>query len=145
MLITENNRSINFNISGYQFDKLKSLGMTYDYDANWLICEIKYSEDDFSQSYSDPCLLTYELEELINAFSKILDGEDGGYISDFMEPYLKISIAKAEDKIMLIVHFVYDTSDGIWKKRKVASMVEKEYALQILNELRELQTTYPER
>ena len=145
MLITENNKSIKFNISDYQFSKSELSSKGYDYDANWLICEIKYSEESFRQSYRDACLLTYELEEWINSFVKILDGEAGGYISDFMEPYLQVAIAKAEDKIMFIVHFVYDTTDGIWKKRKIASLLEKESAKQILDELREMQKNYPQR
>lgn len=143
MFIIENNKSISFKVSGYQFPKAKS--SDDEFDANWLICEIKYSEDDFSQIYKDACLLTYELEDLINSLSKILVGDENSYISDFMEPYLQISIAKAEEKVMFIVHFVYDTSGEIWKKRKVAALVEKEYATQILDELRELQKVYPQR
>lgn len=145
MIIVSNNKSISFNINGYEYPNHKSSSEGYDYDANWLICEIKYSENELNEVYRDACLLTYELEELISALTKILKDEEEAYISDFMEPYLQISIAKVEEKVLFIVQFVYDTSGGIWKKRIVSSVVEKESAMRFLDKLVELQKAYPER
>lgn len=145
MLITENNKRLYFNITGYQFPNATSSNEEYNYDANWLNCEIKYSEGDFNETYTDPCLLTYELEELIDAISKILDDTESIFISDFMEPYLKISIAKVEDKVIFIFQFTYDTLSDIWKSWKIVSSVERDCAVQILNELKKIQNSYPER
>lgn len=145
MIFVEDNRSIELIINSYQFPKEKTVDNEYNYDANWLVCEIKYSENDFTEVYSDACLLTCELEELAEALLKILNGDDSGYISDFIEPYLNVSIAKAGDKVLFIVHFVYDTSNGIWRKRKVTSLVDKEHATHILHELVEFQKKYPQR
>ena len=145
MRIIENNKELSFNICGYQFKQMKSTITEYNYDANWLNCEIEYFENGSRYVYTDSCLLTYELEELIFALSKIIKGKESSYISAFMEPYLKIAIAKVENKMLFIVNFVYDTLDGIWKTRKIASVVEVEHAVQILNELKELQRKYPER
>ena len=145
MVFIENNKSIQFSINNYEYPTEKSSQKgDFNYDANWLICEIKYTEDDFTEFYSDACLLTYELEELATSLSKILDGKESGYISSFMEPYLQISMARAEEKILFIIHFVYDTTKE-WKKRKITSLVEKEYASQILNKLIDLKNLYPER
>ncbi len=145
MLIIENNKKFYFHISGYQFPTEKSSSEEYNHDANWLNCEIKYAENDFIQTCIDPCLLTSELNKLIYSLSQILDGVESGYISDFLEPYLQISIAKAEDKILFIFSFVYSNKNDIWKTWKVTSLVEKSYAVDILNELKEFQKLYPER
>lgn len=145
MIFVENNRSLELNIKSYQFPNERTINKEYNHDANWLVCEIKYSENDFTEVYSDACLLTCELEELADALLKILNGDDSGYISDLIEPYLNISIAKAGEKVLFIVHYVYDTSNGIWRKRKVTSLVDKEYATHILHELVELQKKYPQR
>ena len=59
-----------------------------------------------------------------------------------MEPYLRIAIAKAEEKVMFTMQFVYG---GNWEKRTVATIVDTEFAGQILNELLEFQKNYPER
>lgn len=115
MFIVSKNKSLELNIIGYQFPDHKISTTEYDYDANWLICEVKYSEDNLNEVYRDACLLTYELEELIEALDKIINDEEEAYISDFMEPYLKVSIAKVEEQVVLIVQFVYDTTNGKWK------------------------------
>ena len=145
MRITSNNKMIDFNIIGYQYPYCKGSSQEYNYDANWLICEIKYSEDDFinvNETYRDACLLTYEVEELTDGLTKILNNEEDAYISNFIEPYLKIAIAKAEEKIMFTMQFVYS---GNWKKRTVATIIDTEIAGQILNKLLEIQKNYPER
>ena len=145
MLIKEDNVSIDFSIVGYEFPKEKSDGEAYNYDANWLVCEIKYCDNAIEEVYRDTCLLTSELEEMADALEEVLTGKQGGYISDFMEPYLQVSFAGIGEKVTIIFHFVYDTLDGCWKKRKVATRVEKEEVTQMLNELRNLQMRYPER
>lgn len=145
MIFTEDNKRIELNISGYQFPNRKSTRAKYDEDANWLVCEIKYSEDNFSRTYWDACLLTDELEELTHSLSNILEGLKSEYISEFVEPNFHISIAKEEDKIKFLIHYAYDISAEIWKKRKVTSFVEEDYAIQILNNLRTLQEKYPRR
>ena len=104
MRIIENNKELSFNICGYQFKQMKSTITEYNYDANWLNCEIEYFENGSRYVYTDSCLLTNELEELIFALSKIIKGEESSYISAFMEPYLKIAIAKVENKMLFIVN-----------------------------------------
>ncbi len=145
MLLVSDNKSLDFDIVSYQYPSFKSSNEEFDYDANWLVCKVKYIENDFTETYTDPCLLTYELGEVIDALSKIIDGDKDGYISAFMEPYLRVSIAGAEDKVMIVVCFVYDTLDGIWKERKIASFVDMDRAKEILNELKSLCKKYPQR
>ena len=145
MLIVSRNKIIDFKITGYQFPDYHPSNDDYDYDANWLICEIKYSEDNINQVYSDPCLLTYELQELTESMQKILNYEEDAYISEFMEPYLKISIVRCEEKVVFTIQFVYDTTDENWTTIKVSSVMNEKVATQILNELTEFQYSFPER
>ena len=145
MLIVSNNKIIDFNITGYQFPNHRPSSDDFDYDANWLICEIKYSEDDLNEEYSDPCLLTYELQELTESMQKILNCEEDAYISEFMEPYLKISIVRCEEKLVFTMQFVYDTTDRNWNTRKISSIMNEEVAIQMLNELTKLQNAFPVR
>ena len=145
MLITENNKSLSFNITGYQYPDIKSKKKDYNYDANWLICEITYLEDSLREVYEDACLLTCELDEIIEGLSKVIDGEEGGYISEFLEPYLRISITNINDNIIITIHFVYEVSDKAWKKRKVSCAINKEDAAKILCELQDFKKMYPER
>ena len=145
MLILSNNKTMDFNIIGYQYPYHKPSCKEYDYDANWLICEMKYAEDDYSRVYRDACLLTYELQELTIAMEKILNKEEDAFISEFMEPYLHIAIARAEEKVVFTIQYVYDTTDGKWKERTVSSVMDEETAMQALQELVALQKAYPER
>ena len=144
MFLQQGTRTIEFTISSYQFPEKKSI-KEFDYDANWLICEIKYSDTGCNEAYKDACLLTYELADLEETLSKIIDGSEYSYISDFMEPYLKIAAAKNDENIVLIFHFVYDTLDGIWKERKICQSLSYEEAKLIRDDLKELITNYPER
>ena len=145
VLIVSNNKIIDFNITGYQFPNHRPSSDDFDYDANWLICEITYLEDSLREVYEDACLLTCELDEIIEGLSKVVDGEEGGYISEFLEPYLRISITNINDNIIITIHFVYEVSDKAWKKRKVSCAINKEDAAKILCELQDFKKMYPER
>ena len=85
------------------------------------------------------------IQELTESMQKILNYEEDAYISEFMEPYLKISIVRCEEKLAFTIQFVYDTTDGNWSTRKVSSIMNEEFAIQMLNELTELQNTFPGR
>ena len=145
MRIVSKNKMIDFSIIGYQFPDYIVSGEGYDYDANWLLCEMKYAEDNFKHVYKDACLLTYELQELTVAMEKILNKEEDAFISEFMEPYLHIAIARAEEKVVFTIQYVYDTTDGKWKERTVSSVMDEETAMQAFQELVALQKAYPER
>ena len=145
MRIVSNNKAMDLSIIGYQFSDHNTSGNGYDHDANWLVCEIKYSQDNTDEVYKDPCLLTRELQELTEAMRKIINCEQDTYISEFLEPYLKISIARCEEKITFTIKFVTDTTVENWNSRFVCSILNKEEALLILSELTKFQKIFPER
>ncbi len=142
MIFTEKNKKLSFIICGYQYPQHTAL--KEDCDANWLNCEFRFHENNHEATSVDPCLLTYELSEFILGLSYVIDGLKTSYSSDFMEPYLEINIERVENKIRFRVQFEYDSrEDG--KRWEVASLVEIEEAIKILNELKEFQRLYPER
>ena len=149
MILHQGNKRIEFTIASYQYPEKKGTKEKskekFDYDANWLMCELKYADAEISEIYKDACLLTYELKEMTDAFSKILDGSEDGYISDFMEPYLKAAAARVDEKIVVIFQFVYDTTDGVWKDRKIKALLSQESATEMVQALKDLVSKYSER
>ncbi len=144
MIIHNGNKKLSFVIDNYEFPDHKSRE-NYDYDANWLVAAIKYADENISEEYKDSCILTWELEELIEAVSNVLSGEETLYISDFTEPYLKFVAAQAKNDILFGIEFVYDTDDGVWKKRKLSEVISKETAQQSIDELRSMAERFPKR
>ena len=93
MIIRNGSKSLSFSIEEYQYPREKSHGDDYNYDANWLDVVIEYSDENENKHYRDACLLTYELAGCVEDIRKIILGEEMLYISDFMEPYLKITVS----------------------------------------------------
>ena len=142
MNIRNQGKEIVFGIDSYQYPWEKPDGEG-DYDANWLMIKITYSDSDGSQEYTDPCLLTWELCDVIRELEKIINGEESLYVSEFLEPYLKFSFMKVGENIGIGISFVYDTTDGIWKDRRLAESFTVETAKDILEELKMLNKKYP--
>ena len=143
MIISSKNTRLSVDILDYQYPYHKVSGESFDHDANWLMVQIGYSDDTVNEIYKDPCLLTTELTCLIREIEDVVTGKESLYISDFLEPYLKISLMRVDDTIMIGIVFVYDTSDGIWKERGVAELMTLDRANEILNELKSLSKRFP--
>ena len=145
MLISDKNKSIDFNIINYEFQREKSSEKGFNYDANWLIVKVAFSDKNTNKTYTDQCLLTYELSELVNALQQIINGSENSYISDFMEPYLSICITKVDKFIIFALSFVYDTIDEDWPTIEVTAKWTKEEAKDKLKELKDMELKFPER
>lgn len=143
MKISNEDKTLDVSISGYEFPGEKSDNEEYNYDANWLIVRVAYKDGAEEHIYQDSCLMTDELKELANELEAVLDRKEMLYISDFMEPYLRIAIVPTESSFIVAIQFVYDTTDGIWKSHKVSQALTPEQASSLLAELRELKQRYP--
>lgn len=144
MKIEDRGKTIKFGIIGYQFPNAGySKPNDPDYDANWLTVQVSYTEDGSTATFQDSCVLTWELKEFAEALSEIVSDRETGYISDFMEPYLKFAIAKAGDKFTLTIDFVCDVSDGEWKKINATQLVDREQLIEMRDEINQYLTTYP--
>lgn len=71
-------------ILGYQFPYLTDT----PYDSNWLQVQARAHMAGFTWVASDPCLLTYELQELINWLQALADGQQVDDSIGFTEPEL---------------------------------------------------------
>ena len=145
MLILEGNRGINFNIIGYEFPYMKPSKKGFDYDANWLHIGVAYCDENTNKTYTDTCLLTYELSELVNALQQIINGSENSYISDFMEPYLSVCITKVDEFITFALSFVISTIDEDWPTVEVTAKWTIEEAKDKLKELKDMELKFPER
>lgn len=144
MRIEDRNKTIEFGILGYQFpDAGCSKPNDPDYDANWLTVQVNYSEDGTTATFQDSCVLTWELKEFAEALAEIIADRETGYISDFMEPYLKFAVAKAGDKFTFTIDFVCDVSDGEWKKICATQFIDRGQLKAIQDEVKQYLTAYP--
>lgn len=145
MLILEKNKYVNFNVIGYEFPHEKPSKKVFNYEANWLNLEIHYRDEKTDKIYIDPCLLTYELSDLINALKKIIKGDENSYISDFLEPYLSICITKVDEFIIFVFSFVYSTTDGKWSKIGATAKWTMSEAEDKVTELKDMELKFPKR
>lgn len=146
MRIQDKNKTVEFGIIGYQFPNAGcSKPNDPDYDASWLTVQVSYTEDETTAVFQDSCVLAWELKEMTDALSEILDDRETAYISDFMEPYLKFAVAKAEDNFTFTIDFVCDVSDGEWKKICATQLLDRERLSTIRDEVKKYLTTYPAR
>ena len=146
MVLKQGDKSIEFSIADYQFPEIEPSGEEeFDYDANWLMCEIKYSDGKINKTYMDPCLMADELADMTEELSKILNGSEDGYISSFMEPYLGVAAARAAGKISMVFEFNYNVTAEIWEERKITTLLSQEEATEMVQSLKELVEKYPVR
>ncbi len=144
LVFTEGEKKIEFNVINYEYPE-RVATEDYDYDANWLTVEIAYSCGDDKNTYYDSCLLTSELIELIDRIDDLLAGKETGFITDFMEPYLKFSVTKVGDLFAVQIRFVYDTADGQWKEIYVSQGVSFQELKSLSLAGRQLCERFPER
>lgn len=69
MILHQGNKSIEFTIVNYQYPEKRPSKEGFDYDANWLMCEVKYSNAETNETYKDACLLTDELADMVEELS----------------------------------------------------------------------------
>lgn len=51
MILHQGNKSIEFTIVNYQYPEKSPSKEGFDYDANWLMCEVKYSDAKTNETY----------------------------------------------------------------------------------------------
>lgn len=140
VIFREENKKLEFDIAGYAYPLQNNSDC---FDANWLTVKIKYEDDDISEQYTDNCLLTNELETLLAEIKNILDGKESGTISDFMEPYLKFSLARVGTLYVLQIRFVYSAED--WKEVYVTQALAETEMCAVYEELNLLIKRFPYR
>ena len=141
ILFSDSNKNILFDIIDYEFNYFKK--MDY-YDANWLTVNIRYTDSNTDKSFTDNCILTYELENLVQQIDDIISGEESGLITEFMEPYLKFSVTKTKDIYAVQIRFVCDIAEE-WKEVYVSQGMNINELTELRNGLDNLRKKFPER
>ena len=144
MIIQSRNKSLAFMIDNYQYETKGSESSSFDYDANWLIAKITYTDENgVRKEYRDPCIMTDELTELADGLSKVVFGRENQYVSDFIEPYLKFTITKSDDNILFGIEYAYETTRSAWKSWELSEIITHERARQILEEIKAMSARFP--
>jgi hypothetical protein len=137
---------VNLQISGYQYPKIDDK----DYDGNWLNVYIEINSRIGKWRTIDPSLLTWELEELIEAFGKYSREEFKNIETiSFIEPNLEFTFGPTENgKIHLKMIFSLESKPKSWSGDEECSL-EGDLTPQALSEIRaELEgelSKYPKR
>lgn len=107
IIFTEQNKKIAFSIDGYEYDY--SDEEIHDescwYDANWLTVRIEYWENGKKKSFTDNCLLADELCSLAEDIDAIIIGKETGLNTDFLEPYLQLSLTAFNGRYTVQISF----------------------------------------
>ena len=144
MLFTQDDKKLSLRIVGYQFPEITKNSF-YD-DGNWLNLEISYTANSQSNPRTriDACIETWEVDSLAKTLKQMLDGTQTQYVSDFLEPYLEISITRVEDKFQFDCSYCYeiDKNDD-WKTWEVSTLLDKNQVTELIDELTNTCATYP--
>lgn len=110
-------------VLGYQFSD--AAARADPYDANWLMVKFHGQTDAAGWTQIDPCLLTWELRELAEWFSRVAEREPqvvtevtydqrGRDAVTFTEPNVAFSVADypSEDAAVIRVHISFVSLDG---------------------------------
>ncbi len=144
IVIANGQEQMTISVDSYQYQYIESKDNEFDYDANWLDVAVSYYDGEKEYRTMDPCLLTTEVVELKEELEKVVSGAEDSYISDFLEPYLKIVFARDRDRIAVVAHFAFDT-DGPWKIWKITQFLQPAEATALLEELKMMSSKYPAR
>ena len=144
MLLIQDDKKLNIKVVGYQFPKI---GKNSHYeDGNWLNVEFTYMSNSQSNPRTsiDACIETWDVDHLAKTLKQLLDGTQTQYVSDFLEPYLELSITRVEDKFQFDCSYCYeiDKNDD-WKTWEVSTLLDKNQVTELIDELTNTCATYP--
>jgi hypothetical protein len=148
-LYDANGYELKLTLVGYQFPE-----MTCEpYDSNWLVIDVDVTTPHRSWRASDPCLLTYEVEQLARWLEQAADGTPDNRVCRFIEPCLQFELHDCEgDEPSLRVVFDLELRpdwqterarqrDNVW----IDLQVDRQKLLLSAQALREQLAQFPQR
>lgn len=146
MRIKNGNKYLEFLVLNYQFPNFSRALNNDIFDVNWLTIQVKYSNDSLKEYvYTDSCLLTFELKEIIEEFTKVANGISKEYKSDFIEPYLNIELENKKGEYVVEISFVTSTCSDEWEEIGVKSSLNQKELLQFIDYMNSELSKFPER
>lgn len=128
-------------IVDYEFGSFKG---KRDWDDDWLEIMVEFNQNGQKYTYTDPALLTVELEGMILELEGLLHIDKGEYHSDFIEPYFALNAFKDGERFEVEVKFFNDPSsdDYNWENTETyareicdkTEFVKKIYSLKAMLE-----------
>ncbi|PIB35123.1 hypothetical protein BFP72_06800 [Reichenbachiella sp. 5M10] len=125
MIIDGANGALELKIIGYQYPSVTS-----GHDGNWLRIQLDGRVDGVHRRWVDPCLLTWELAELIDWLRSIRHADTASHLElFFVEPMLSFGLLKRESTGMqLQIRLDEGTEDCVMTfevdQKKLDRMVE---------------------
>jgi hypothetical protein len=107
--------SFKFEIIGYQFPDYSN-----EYDGNWLMIKVTVIKDSLKWSKTDPCLFTWEIQEIAEWFDKVANNQKlkSSWIR-FTEPSLWFNYAEiTNEKVRVSIYFDAELLPPNWDENK---------------------------
>lgn len=138
MKIVENEKVFSFDVSGYQYEEYSN-----EYDGNWLMLEFSYADKEVKNIGHDPCILTWEIDNMIDDLKSILNGKKSCFISDFLEPYLKLVVIKHGETYSLATSFYYYPTADDCRSWELSQELSKNNFAAWIKEWEDIMQKYP--
>jgi len=114
-------------------------------DRNWLTLRASWNNDGELVKDSNPCLLTYELQELTAGLKVLNAGIRDAYESDFTEPYFRLSAHADGDGFQVSVSFYLPNVMYGDDTAELDCSMDKAQMRTLLDELTALCEKFPDR
>lgn len=131
---------IELKIIGYEFPD----GTEY-YDVNWLNLKIKVESEKVKYEQISPCILTFEIEDMILGMSTLLKKRKSVYHTNFMEPYLSMEFKRRDKIIDVKFRHEIDSDPGFLEMYETCFSIPKREFGEVLRQLKEEYEKYPKR
>ncbi len=99
LLSGDDSNRFELSVVGYQFPHLEN----EEYDSDWLRIHIQVNHPRGTWTSTDSCLLTWEVERLVEWFTSIAKGNPIADDEDFIEPNLRFELL--DDRSRMRVYF----------------------------------------
>lgn len=139
IIFQEKDKKLELDITGYQYENCRGLD---EYDSNWVMVRVNYSDPDLSFDCTDPCLLNFELKEFADEIQE-LELTETDLIKNFIEPYLSMAITKIDDDFAFQIRFVYEMTEEGWKEAYICQKYDLQGLRNLNNEFRRLYNKFP--
>jgi hypothetical protein len=91
-----------------------------EYDGNWLMIKVTATKDSLKWSITDPCLLAWEIQEIVEWFNALANNKkmESSWVR-FTEPNLWFNYVEiAEEKVRVSIYFDAELLPPEWDKNK---------------------------
>lgn len=143
MIIQNKDKKIEFTVEGYELPSEKS-PVYGEYNPNRLMCNVKYSDSKREIEFNEPCLVTYELATLVEESTKVFNGFERVYFSNFDESDFNLGFIEMgmDFSFNVCIHYHPDAQSEP-QKLEVTEIISHDRAEDLINEFRSMLEEFP--